>query len=69
MARCAEGEESAEQTSFSPFCPQTMRSLAAKEGQVTVTGSAPRSCNLCRSCQPCWLEKVSSPDTGGNVTS
>ncbi|KAK4809039.1 hypothetical protein QYF61_027876 [Mycteria americana] len=42
----------------------TMHSLTAKEGQVTVTDFALKRCNLCHSCQPFWLEKVSSPDTG-----
>lgn len=57
------------EASFSPFCPQTVRSLRAKEGQVTVTDFALRRCDLCHSCQPFWLEKVSSLDMGGNVTS
>lgn len=63
------GEESIRQRGFTFLSPSMDSVFTAKEGQVTVTDFAMRKCNLCHSCQPFWLEKVSSPDMGGSVTS
>lgn len=63
------GEESIRQRGFTFLSPSMDSVFTAKEGQVTVTDFAMRKCNLCHSCQPFWLEKVSSSDMGGSVTS